>query len=66
MQSAQLFIHIDQAGRHAGHAALALIGGVSHIDCIGDGFQKRLKSALRLALFGELIQLLFCLDDDYL
>ena len=63
MQPAQLLVHVDQAGGDAGKAAVALIGGVGDVDRIGYGLEKALKSGFGLALFGQLVERLFGLDD---
>ena len=63
MQAAQLLVQIDKAGGDARQAAVALIGGVGHVDGIGDGLEKALKSALGDALFAQFVKPLFGLDD---
>ena len=40
-----------------------MIGSVGNVDRVGDGFQKRLKSAFRLPLFGQFIEFLLGFDD---
>ncbi len=63
MQPAQLLVEVDQAGGDAGQAAVALVGGVGDIHRVGHGLEKALEAAFGDALFAQLVEPLFGLDD---
>ena len=63
MQAAQLLVHVDQAGRDTGQPTIALVGGIGHVNRIGYGLEKALKTAFNLTLFGQFVERLFSLND---
>ena len=63
MQAAEALVEVDEAGREAGEAAVALVGGVGDLDRVDDGAAEGLEAAVDLALLAELVEGLFRLDD---
>ncbi len=58
LQAAQLVVEVDQAGRHAGHPAVLVIGRLDQGDGAGQHGREIAEPALELAFLGELEQLL--------
>ncbi len=59
MQPAQQAIEILQAGRHAGHRALAAHRRFRHVDGFDNRLTKGRQAAFDLARFGQVIEALF-------
>ena len=47
VQAAEPLVEVDEAGREAGEAAVALVGGVRHLDRVDDGAAEGLEAACR-------------------
>ena len=63
VQAAEALVEVDEAGREAGEAALALVGRVRHLDRVDDGAAEGLEALVDLALLAELVERLLGLDD---
>ena len=63
VQAAEALVEVDEAGGEAGEAAVALVGGVGHLDRVDDGAAEGLEAAVDLALLAELVERLLGLDD---
>ena len=63
VQAAEALVEVDEAGREAGEAAVALVGGVRHLDRVDDRAAEGLEAAVDLALLAELVERLLGLDD---
>ena len=58
MEAAQKPIHLDQAGRHAGQLAVALVGLLGHLDRAGERLAESEETALGAVGLGQREQLL--------
>ena len=63
VQAAELVVEVDEAGGHAGHAAVAVVGAFHHGDGAGQGLAERPEAALVLAFLGEAEKVLLGLLD---
>ncbi len=63
MQAAKLLVHVNEAGRDARKAAIALISCIGHINSVSYCLEKALKTAFGNALFAKLVKPLFGFDD---
>ena len=56
LQAAQLAVEVAQAGRDAGDVAVALVGGLRHVERALQHVAELLRTAFDLAAFGQVEQ----------